>query len=256
MNNYSSIAACGGGGDALQDRCAAILEQIAPDRFDGKNALQFSDAESHVGLVYLRPVPVDKRLEGRRVESICVEMFPAMTVPQTQKFYREVLPARFAGGLVGKGWTVRPWLTFRCRADIRCQPDVRLDAGRYFSFWQARSEMIREERDRQLVSGVWRDVWAAAGLVLTDDRNQILTRFAEKQKVSICPGWRLRYQWPLAEAERLYSLRTPPGSRQAVFVTAVLEKMREAFGAMGQDFDSLVKQGGVPNGGEDICDDT
>ena len=256
MNLDFSIAACSGAGEALQERCAAILGQIAPDRFDGNHALQFSDAESHVGLVYLRPVPVDQRENGRRVDSICVEMFPAMTVPQAQRFYREVLPASFAGGLVGTGWTVRPWLTFRCRADIRCQPDVRFNADRYFSFWQARSEMIREERDRQLVSGVWRDVWAAAGLVLTDDRNQILTRFAEKQKVSICPGWRLRYQWPLAEAERLDSLRTPPGSRQAVFVTAVLEKMREAFGAMGQDFDSLVKQGGVPNGGEDICDDT
>src|ERR1035438_8293444 len=149
---------CGGTAEALQERCAAILEQIAPDRFDGKNALQFSDAESHVGLVDLRPVPVDKRPDGRRVESMCVEMFPAMTVPQAQNFYREVLPASFAGGLLGTGRTVPPWLSFRCRADIRCQPDVRFNADRYFSFWQARSQMIREERDRQLVSGGWRGV--------------------------------------------------------------------------------------------------
>ena len=231
---------CGGTGKALQERCAAIWEQIAPGRFDGKNALQFSDAESLVGLVYLRPVPVDKRLDGGRVESICVEMFP---VSQAQKCNCEVLDARFEGAseLIDKGWTVRPWLTFRYRAFIRRQPGVRLDAGRYFSFWQARSEMIREERDRQLVSGVWRDVWAAADLVRTDDRNQILTRFSQKQKVNICPGWRLRYQWPLAEAERLDILRISPGSQQTLFVGAVLEKMREAFDAMGQDFDGLVK---------------
>jgi hypothetical protein len=186
---------------------------------------------------------------------MCVEMFPAMTAPQAQKCNCEVLDASIEGapGLIDKGWTVRPWLTFRCRVYIRCQPDVRFDADRYFSFWQARSQMIREERDRQFVLGVWRDVWVAAGLVRTQDRNQILNRFSEKQKVNICPGWRLRYQWPLAEAERLDSLRTPPGSRQTVFVTAVRKKMREAFSAIGQDFDSVLKQGGVPNGGED-CD--
>jgi hypothetical protein len=229
---------CGGTAEALQERCAAILEQIAPDRFDGKNALEFSDAESHVGLVYLRPVPVDKR-----VESICVEMFPAMTAFQAQKCNCEVLDARFEGAseLIDKGWTVRPWLTFRYRAFIRCQPGVRLDADRSLSFWHARSGMIRAERDRQLDSGVWRDVWAAAGLVRTEDRNQILTRFSQKQKVNICPGWRLRYQWPLAEAERLDILRISPGSQQTLFVGAVLGKMREAFDAMGQDFDGLVK---------------
>jgi hypothetical protein len=30
--------------------------------------------------------------------------------------------------------------------------------------------------------------------------------------------------------------------------------MRESFDAMGQDFDGLLKQGGIPNGGEDIRD--
>ena len=68
MNPYSTIAACGGTGEALQERCAAILEQIAPNRFDGKNALQFSPAESHVGTVSLRPLPLDQREDGRRVE--------------------------------------------------------------------------------------------------------------------------------------------------------------------------------------------
>jgi hypothetical protein len=189
--------------EALQERCAAILEEIAPDRFDGKNALQFSVAESHVGLIHLRPVPVDQMLDSRRVESISVEMFPAMTVPLAQKCHCEVLPASFegAGDLIDKGWTVRPWLTFRCRADIRCQPDVRLDAGRYFSFWQARSEMIRGERDRERVSGVWRDAWAAAGLVRPDDRQQIVAEFSPKEKVNICPGWRLRFSWSFGARE-------------------------------------------------------
>ena len=243
MSLYSSIEACGGTGEALEERCAGILEQIAPDRFDGKNALQFSLAESHVGLIHLRPVPVDKRLDGRRVESISVEMFPATTVSQAQKCNCEVRPASFegAGELIDKGWTVRPWLTFRCRAYIRCQPDVRLDGGRYVSFWQARSAMICEERDRERVSGVWRDAWAAAGLVRPDDRQQIVAGFSPRQKVNVGPGWRLRFSWRLAEAERLDSLRISPGSRQTVFVGAVLKKMRESFDAMGQDFDGLVK---------------
>ena len=242
MKPHSSIAACVGVGEALQERCAAILEQIAPDRFDGKNALQFSIAESRVGLIHLRPVLVDQRLDGRRVESISVEMLPAMTVPQAQKCHCEALPASFegAGELIDKGWTVRPWLTFRCRADVRCQPDVRLDGGRCFSFWQARSAMIREERDRERVSGVWRGVWVAAGRVRLDDRQQIVPGFSPKEKVNICPGWRLRFSWRLAEAERLDSLRISPGSRQTVFVGAVLKKMRESFEAMGQDFDGLL----------------
>ena len=245
----------GAAAEALQERCAAILEQIAPDRFDGKSALQFSLAESHVGLIHLRPVSVDKRLDGGRVESVCVEMFP---VSQAQKCNCEVLDARFegAGELIDKGWTVRPWLTFRCRAYIRCQPDVRFDADRYVSFWQARRQMIREERDQQRGSGVWRDVWTAAGLGRTEDRNQIPARFSQNQKVNIGPGWRLRFSWSLAEAARLDSLRSSPGSQQTLFVGAVLGKMREAFDAMGQDFDGLVKQGGTPNGGEDIRDGT
>jgi hypothetical protein len=167
LNPYSTIAACGGTGEALQERCAAVLEQIAPDRFDGKNALQFSPAESHVGMVYLRPHPFDQRENGRRVENIYLEMFPALTVPQAQKFYRDVLPASFAGaaGLIGKQWTVNPWLTFRCRAEVLCQPEGLGDAMGYFSFWQAHPEMIRGERDRELVATEWWDTWVAAGLV-------------------------------------------------------------------------------------------
>ena len=221
--------------EALQERCAAILEQIAPDRFDGKSALQFSLAESHVGLIHLRPVSVDKRLDGGRVESVCVEMFP---VSQAQKCNCEVLDARFEGAseLIDKGWTVRPWLTFRYRAFIRCQPGVRLDADRSLSFWHARSGMIRAERDRQLDSGVWRGAWEATGLVQTDDRQHISAGFSQKHEVNVCPAWRLRFSWSLAEAERLDSLRVSPDSQQTVFVGAVLRRMRESFDAMGQDF--------------------
>ncbi len=57
----------------------------------------------------------------------------------------------------------------------------------------------------------------------------------------MCPGWRLRYQWPLAEAERLDSLRTSPGAQQTAFIATVRDKIGEAFGAMGQDFDGHVK---------------
>jgi hypothetical protein len=243
LNPYSSIAACGGTSEALGERCAAIMEQITPDRFDGKNALQFSPAESHVGMIYLRPDPLDQREDGRRVESICLEMFPAMTVPQAQKFYREVLPTRFASadGLIGKGWTVRPWLTFRFQGTIKYQPNALIDADRSFSFWQAHPEMIRGNVDREVVAAEWWDAWVAAGLVQRDDCQQILARFSERQRVNICPGFRLRYSWPLPEVERLDSLRTPPGSQQTAFISAVRDKIRQAFQAIGQDFDGLVK---------------
>jgi hypothetical protein len=126
---------------------------------------------------------------------------------------------------------------------------VLINSARYFSFWLSHPEMIRGNIDRELVATEWWDEWAEAGMVRPDDREQICKRFSERQKVNVCPGFRLRYSWSLPEAERLDSLRT-----SSVFVAAVRDQIREAFQAIGQDFDGLVKRGGSPDGGEDIRD--
>lgn len=242
LDPYSSFAACGGVEEALEERCAAILGQAAPERFDGKNALNFSSTDSHVWMVYLRPLPLDRRDDDHNVDRICLEMFPALKVPQARYFYQHVPPVGFLG-LSGQdvNWTVRPWLTFRFQAAIKCQPDVLCRSEEYFSFWQSHPEMIKGGVAREVVASDWWNEWVRAGMVRSEDRNQILKNFSEKQKVNVCPGWRVRYLWPLADAERIDSQRSSPGSQETIFAASLREKIREAFGAMGQDFDELMR---------------
>ena len=251
LNPYSTIGGCGGNVEALRERFNAILEQIAPGRVDQERGampdyyIELTDGNgSYVGRIYLRPDPDNGGEEGTSVEGIVLEMFPALTVPQAQWFYREVNLENFCGaeGLPGKGWTVRPHLTLRVRAAIRLYPRVSLDSKRYFSFWSSNPQMVKGGRDREEVATKWWDEWGSSEMVHSDDRKLVLARFSEKQKVKVCPGWLVSYPWAIAEAERLDSQQNGPNSLGTRFVTAVRQKIKEAFQAMGQDIDELLKK--------------
>jgi hypothetical protein len=164
-------------------------------------------------------------------------------VPQARGFYSSVLLVDFCA-LASRNWIVRPYLAFRFKGDIKYPPGVPpealINSEQYFSFWQShREEMIHGGRERELVATEWWDVWANAGIVRSDDRNEIRRNFTEKQKVNVCPGWLLEYRLPLKEAEGLDDQRI--STTETAFSLAVREKIREAFRAMGQDFDDLVK---------------
>jgi hypothetical protein len=240
LNPYATIGACDGSPEAILERCGAILEFIAPDQVGQEGIREYYihlDA-GFVGRVYLRPDPASSREAGEAARHVCLEMYPALTVPQALRFYREVNPERFCGsaGLSSREWTGKPHFALRFRGVIKCLPEILSGGEQYFSFWQSHPEMIRGNVDRELVATEWWEAWVTAGMVRPDDPARIEAGFSEKQRVNICPGWLLRYCWSLTDAERLDS--------QGAFVGAVRDKIREAFQAMGQDFDSVLRQDG------------
>jgi hypothetical protein len=238
LNPYATIGACDGSPEAILERCGAILECIAPDHVgqEGIREYYIRLDDGFVGRVYLRPDPVSSRDAGEAAGRVCLDMYPALTVPQARRLFREVNPDRFCGsaGLPGRGWTVKPHFALRFKGVIKCLPEILSGGEEYFSFWQSHPEMIWGNKERDTVATEWWDVWVTAGMVRTVDRE--LIGFSEKQKVHICPGWLLQYCWSLADAEKL--------DGQGAFVGAVRDKIREAFQAMGQDFDSFLQQDG------------
>ena len=247
LNPYATIRACDGSPEAIVERCGAILELIASDRVGQEGIREYYihvDA-GFVGRVYLRPDPASSGEAGEAARHVCLEMYPALTVPQAQRFYREVNPERFLGsaGLPGRGWTVKPHFALRYRGTIKCLAEVLCGGKEYFAFWQSHPDMICGNTERDKVATERWETWVDAMMVRPADRDLVIKKFSAKQDVNTCPGWLLQYCWSLAEAERLDSQRAM--ADETAFVAAVRDKIREAFSAMGQDFDSFLRQDGA-----------
>ena len=244
LNPYATIAACDGSPEAILERCGAVLESIAPDQVgqEGIREYYIRLDLGLVGRVYLRPDPTSSRDAGEGAERVCLEMYPALSVPQAQRFYRDVNPESFCG-LELRSWTVKPHLALRFQGTVKCQPEVLVSGEKWFSFWQSHPDMIRGNIDRNLVATGWWDVLASAGMVRPDDRDLIFKGFSARQNVNTCPGWMIQYSWSVAEAERLDSQKGMP--QDTAFVGTVRENLQQAFQAMGQDFESLLSQDGV-----------
>jgi hypothetical protein len=90
-----------------------------------------------------------------------------------------------------------------------------------------------------------RERWGTEKPVQRTDRDrryegeELLQAFTAREAINVCPGWQMSYSWKIDDAERLDSRRTGQFKRSD-FGARVEVKLREAFSAMGQDFDGMI----------------
>ena len=244
---YSSIRSCAQAVGPLRERCGAILKLIAADRVrrEGIREYYLSLGSGPVAKIYLGPDPVeDSRVLP--VERIRLQMFPALMTGQAQEFYRdaELNPDSFLA-LVGQGWHLAPHLVFRVRGSgPKFEAKIVCDLPRYFGFWRDNPKWTRGNMPREFAAEQWWSKLVEAGIVEEEQGRALLGAFTEREGINACPGWKLSFPWNLDQAEQLDSQRLIPSAKETAFIAVVHDRIRQAFQAMGQDFDSFLRQDG------------
>ena len=244
---YSSIRSCARSVGPLRERCGAVLKLIAADRVEREGIKDYyiSLGTGPVTKIYLGPDPgEDTRILP--VERIRLQMFPALMTGQAREFYRDpaVNPDSFLA-LVGHKWDLAPHLVFRVRgARPKFEAKIVADFRRYFDFWRDNPNCICGNMPRESATDQWWRKLVEAGLVEEQQGRALFEAFTEREPINACPGWKIAFSWNLARAEQLDSQRLVSGAKGTAFTTEGRDKIREAFQAMGQDFDSFLRQDG------------
>jgi hypothetical protein len=244
---YSSIRSCAQAVGPLRERCGAILKLVAPDRVrrEGIREYYISLGTGPVAKIYLGPDPAeDTRVLP--VERIRLQMFPALMTGQAKEFYRYagLNPDSFLA-LAGKGWQLAPHLVFRVRGSgPKFEAKIVGNLPRYFGFWRDNPKWIRGNMTREFAAEQWWSKLVEEGIVEEEQGKALLGSFTEREGVNACPGWKVSSHWNVERAEQRDSQRVVPGSKETAFTAEVRDKIREAFQAMGQNFDSFLRQAG------------
>jgi hypothetical protein len=97
---------------------------------------------------------------------------------------------------------------------------------------------------REFAAEQWWSKLVEAGIVEEEQGRALLGAFTEREGINACPGWKLSFPWNLDQAEQLDSQRLIPSAKETAFIAVVHDRIRQAFQAMGQDFDSFLRQDG------------
>lgn len=225
LNPYTNLAVCKGNSTLITRRCTAILEELKPDHVKpypgGEPVLKLPDGVAQ--FVALMQTTGD---DG--ATRIMLGMWPGDTTNQARMFAKGVDRESFFG-LHAKGWVIAPNLHFSFAAKNLVWPKGRMQLQEYMDYWFIkRSDFEQVKRGSDNFDDFW-DQLVRDGAALEDERTEFVANFTDTDRgsLNICPGFELRWSWPLVAAEKL--------DRSGEFVQAVRQQIAEAMATWGQE---------------------
>lgn len=202
-------------------RCAAILENVAPGRVKcskGQFYLVLAAGEP-AERIYLNP--------GENVRSIEMRIYPGDTVKQANSFFGRVRKGDFLW-LLNNGWELTPNLHFSYIGTYTCQVNGNeIDLEDFFDFW-AREEIRQvRRRDPNTFPDLFRHL-REHHLISGEDQLFLHERFSatKRDHINVCPGFKMIFAWKRASANKL--------DRECRLAEAVHAKANEALITWGQ----------------------
>ncbi len=224
LNPFDRFGLCRGNPGLLNRRCATILkglEDIGPVMDGGA---------PHIGVTADTHKRIYLWCEGDDPGSIRLSLYPGANMAQARAFWPRVDTAKLETLSKQESWSVKPNLQFsRIQRHFYWAPSEDMTLGEYLTYWKDRHQEIRS--CRRDAAGSFRHEWerlAREKLIAEQEIDELdeQTTPTGYRQISMSPGLRVEYQWPLKDAERL--------DRTGTFTEAVRERIREATETWGE----------------------
>lgn len=229
LSPFSTYAICGRRHEPLDRRSSAILEEITPGRVRYSSYAYYSPLRSEVAIrAYLGGYPAD----GAASE-ISLDIYPGDLTTQATVFFDRAKDAALSA-LVADGWKLRPSFHFSQQGNHLNYVESALGPFEYLAYWRDNRDAFRQlKRDESLGEDRFQQ-WIAAGVFAPTQMDELKLQFqtTNRTALNICPGFKLTFSWPIAEAEQL--------DRDGLFVQAVKDRIAQALPAWGDSIEAAL----------------
>ena len=228
LNPYTEVGICGDDLALLDNRCRAILEEIAPGRVQYHRGWHHHIAFDHavaqeIGL-WANPSSAGW--------CIFLGIYPGDSMTQARRLYKHLNIAGLLK-LAGKGWTIRPNFHLAHIQRNVLWTDTAMPIADYLAFWKRQQDQTAIAQVVIADAGLFSqmvDAWARLGLISNEDKEIIHAEFTHtnRKKVNVCPGLGVEFCWDSKAAADL--------DGRGLFANEVGSRIAEALATWEQHF--------------------